>query len=104
MSKSASISPHSILDYGDFVFRKKYSVYEIYLQTETPHLTQIAEVDFKTSMDLHLLPGKVVWYERHHEAINFRVWDYLLPLNRSISFSLDVYGAAVHSFLPMCWN
>jgi hypothetical protein len=90
------------------VFRKKHSVYEIYPQNETPHLTQIAHVDFnfESTMDLYLLPGKVMWYEFQDKKIVFRVWDYRLPLNRSISFSLDVdsSNAAVHSFLPIRWN
>jgi hypothetical protein len=85
--------------------RIKHSVYDIYPQSETPHLIQIAQVDFESTMDLFLLPGKVIWYETHeNKTIDFRVWDYRLPLNRSISFSVDVDGVAVHSFLSIRWN
>ena len=87
-------------------FRIKYSVYEIYPQSEKPKLTRIAHVDFETTMNrLYLLPGKVFWYERHpsQKRIDFKVWDYRLPLNRSINFTLDIEGAEVHFFpLTIC--
>ena len=65
------------------------SLYEIYPQNETPHLTQIAHLDFDPSMDPRacLLPDTVIWYGFYSDRIVFRVWDY--RLNHSISFSVD---------------
>ena len=69
-------------------------VYEIYPQSETPHLTQIAHHDFDPSMDPQLeaclLPDSVIWYEFHidRDWIVFRVWNY--RLNHSTCFSVDV--------------
>ena len=66
------------------------SVYEIYPQSETPHLTKIAHLDFDPAKDppAHLLPGIVIWYGFYEDRIVFRVWDY--RLNHSISFSVDI--------------
>ena len=66
------------------------SVCEIYPQSETPHLTQIAHLDFNPTKDppAHLLPGTVLWYGFYGDRIVFRVWDY--RLNHSVSFSADV--------------
>ena len=65
------------------------SVYEIYPQSETPHLTQIAHLGFDSRVFLTLLtPGIVIWYRFYEDRIVFRVWDY--RLNHSISFSVDV--------------
>jgi hypothetical protein len=66
------------------------SVYEIYSQSETPHLTQIAHLDFDPSKNprAHLLPGTVVWNYFYDDRIVFRVWDY--RLNHSITFFVDV--------------
>ena len=76
----------------NWAFRyKNCSVYEIYPQSETPHLTQIAYLNFDPSKDppAHLLPATVVWYGFYEDnRIVFRVWDY--RLNHSISFSVDV--------------
>ena len=72
-------------------FRENCSVYEIYPQRKTPHLTQIAHLDFYPSNGpppRHLLPGKVIWFVLYGDRIFFRVWDY--RLNCSISFSVDV--------------
>jgi hypothetical protein len=70
-------------------FRKKCSVYEIYPQSETPYLTQIARLDHGPSGNspVHLLPGTVIWYKLCENRTIFRVWDY--QLNHSISFSVD---------------
>jgi len=71
--------------------RKNCSVYEIYPQSETPHLTQIANLDFDPSqryLAAFLLPGTVIWYTFYGNRIVFRVWDY--RLNHSISFSVSV--------------
>ena len=66
------------------------SVFEIYPQSKTPHLTQIAHLDFDPFKDppAHLLPGIVIWYGFYEDKIVFRVWDY--RLNHSISFSVDI--------------
>ena len=66
------------------------SVYEIYPQSETPHLTQIAHLDFDhfENPSFYLLPGTVIWYRFYADRIVFRVWDY--RLNHSINFSVDV--------------
>ena len=71
-------------------FFRRCFVYEIYPQSETPHLTQIAHLDFNPIEDssVHLLPGRVIWYDLHKDRVVFRVWDY--RLNHSISFSVDV--------------
>jgi hypothetical protein len=66
-------------------------VYEIYPQSETPHLTQIAHLVFGPTRDYsraHLLPGTVIWCDFDDDGIIFRVWDY--RLNHSRSFSVDV--------------
>jgi hypothetical protein len=66
------------------------SVFEIYPQSETPHLTQIAHLDCDPTRDppVYLLPGTVIWHGLYEDGIIFRVWDY--RLNHSISFSVDV--------------
>ena len=69
------------------------TVYKIYPQSETPHLTRIAHLDFdSTIMDPYLISEKVIWYGIYDndDRIVFRVWNYLLPLNHSISFSVQV--------------
>ena len=62
------------------------SVYEIYPQSETPQLIQIAHLDFDPSMDppARLLPDKVIWYGFYEDKMVFRVWDF--RVNHSISF------------------
>jgi len=78
---------------------KSCSVYEIYPQSKTPHVTQIAHLDFNTSEVplADLLPGVVIWYSFYRDRIVFRVWDY--RLNHSISFSANVstgkFGSSV---------
>ena len=75
-------------------FRENCSVYEIYPQSETPHLTQIAHLDLDLdptdSEDTYqlLIPGTVFWFIYYEVMILFWVWDY--RLNHSIRFSLDV--------------
>ena len=72
-------------------FRFEYCVvYEIYPQSETPHLTQIAHLDFDFSVDLYLLPGKVIWYDIDDDMIVFRIWNYRLAPDHSISFSIHL--------------
>jgi hypothetical protein len=72
---------------NSFFFRKKSFIYEIYPQSETPHLTQIAHLDL-TGNDYLLLPGTLIWFTFYEAMVVFWVWDY--RLNRSISFSVDV--------------
>ena len=73
------------------VFRYAYcSVYEIYPQSETPHLTKIADLDSDSSegpADV-LLPDIVIWYSFLDDWVVFWIWDY--RLNHSVSFSVDV--------------
>ena len=77
----------------DLFFRYEYCyVYEIYPQSETPHLTKIAHLDVGPSRGedapVHLLPGTVIWFNFHNDSVVCRVWDY--HLNHSINFSVDV--------------
>ena len=69
-------------------FRRKYYLYEIYPQSETPHLIQIARLDVGPQEHTVLLPGTVIWFGFYEDKTIFRVWDY--RLNHSISFSVDV--------------
>ena len=67
------------------------TVYEIYPQSETPHLIQVAHLDIDSSVKLSVLvSGTVIWYNfyEYEDRIVFRVWDY--RLNHSIKFSVDV--------------
>ena len=78
---------------NSFFFRKNSSVYEIYPQSETPCLTQIAHLDFDLTKNRPalLLPCTVISYDfldYDDSIVVFRVWDY--RLNHSISFSVDV--------------
>ena len=76
---------------NSFFSHQNCYVYEIYPQSKTPHLTQIAYLDFNDRSKYspaYLLPGTVVWYSFYENRIVFRVWDY--RLNHSISFSVDV--------------
>ena len=59
-------------------------------QSETPHLIQIAHLDFGPfgNPPAFLSPGTVIWYDIYDDGIIFRVWDY--RLNHSIKFSVDV--------------
>lgn len=75
------------------------TIYEIYPQSETPHLTKVAHLkhDLLWAIEARILPGtfKVIWYTTFYidgiEGMNFWVWDY--RLNHSISFSIDVAEA-----------
>ena len=74
-------------------FRRDFSVYEIYPQSETPHLTKIARLVLENCIlsdygDLYVLPETVIWYWFYDDKIVFWVWDY--RLNHSISFTIDV--------------
>jgi len=64
-------------------------VYEIYPQSETPQLIQIAQLDFdpSTVAEAHLLPDKVIWSRFCDDRIVFTIWDF--RLNHSISFSTE---------------
>ena len=75
-------------------FRSNCSVYEIYPQSETPHITQIAHLDNldpSVNPPIYLLPDMVIWcgLNRDRDQTVFRVWDY--RLNHSISFAVDVF-------------
>ena len=76
------------------LFRSSCFVYEIYPESETPHITQIAHLDdLDPSNDppVYLLPDTVVWcgINRDKDQTVFRVWDY--RLNHSISFAFNVF-------------
>ena len=86
-------------------FRKNCSVYEIYPQNDTPHLSKVAHL--YPTPPAFLLPGTVIWYGFYGDRIVFRVWDY--RLNHSISFSVDVdvYKFKIDvevNFFPKHWN
>jgi hypothetical protein len=68
------------------------SVYEIYPQSETPQLTQVAHLNVcaPTYSELHLLPNKVVWHKSYRGRIHFGVWDY--RLNHSTTFLADIHS------------
>ena len=76
-------------------FRKNCSIYEIYPQSETPHLTQIAHLDFGTPGNLpgFLVAGTVIWYSFSDDLdfMVFIVWDYRLI--HSIKFYIDCSGS-----------
>ena len=90
-----------MLVYSKFVFRETCSVYEIYPQSETPRLTQIAHLDFDPPSMTYLLPGTVIWFDCYMDRWVFGVWDY--RLNHSISFSvvenLEDFEPEVYSFI-----
>ena len=71
--------------------RETCSVYEIYPQSETPSLTQVAHLDFNPPFKAYLLPGIVIWCYYFMDRSVFRVWDY--HLNHSITFSVDNLGS-----------
>jgi hypothetical protein len=79
-----------------------FSVYEIYPQSETPQLTQVAHLNVcgPAISEPHLLPNKVVWHTYYQDRIVFTVWDY--RLNHSTTFSADInpddyyYSPQVH--------
>ena len=82
---------------NSFFFRyENCSVYEIYPESETPHLTKIAHLDFEHTKysPAHLLPEMVIWYGSYEDKVVFRIWDY--RLNHSITFSV----ADFFSFRP----
>ncbi|KAF8812954.1 hypothetical protein BYT27DRAFT_7239602 [Phlegmacium glaucopus] len=64
------------------------SVYEIYPQSETPQLTEIARLDINKGFLAYLLPDKVIWYGFCNDNMVVRVWDF--RRNYSTSFSADV--------------
>ena len=61
-----------------FRYKKNFPDYEIHPQSETPHLTQIAHLDFNPARDpaAHLLPGTVIWFDFYVNRIVFLVWDF----------------------------
>ena len=65
-------------------------VYEIYPQSETPQLTQVAHLNgpLPVFIETHLLPNKIVWYKGYGDRLVFMVWDY--RLNHSTTFSADI--------------
>ena len=85
--------------YDEFFFRSHCSIYEIYPQSETPRLTQIAHLDLDNCPEVedpYLLPETVIfWYfsEDNLNKIVFTVWDY--RLNHSTSFSFDGIDADI---------
>ena len=73
--------------YDEFVSRENCSIYEIYPQSETPHLTRIAHlVDFEPPIRAYLLLGTVIWRYSDTDKIVLKVWDY--QLNHSITFAV----------------
>jgi hypothetical protein len=78
---------------NSFFSRDNCSVYEIYPQHETPHLSRIAHLDLDPPKEplARLLPDVVIWFGFNggSDKIVFRVWDY--RLNHSISFTVDLF-------------
>ena len=70
------------------------SIYEIYPQSETSQLTEIAQLDYDIDEDSpsiligQLSPTTVIWYSFYEDRIVFRVWDY--RQNHSVNFSVDI--------------
>ena len=87
-------------------FRSHCSVYEIYPQSETPHITLIAHLGLDPSNDpqVHLLPDTLIWFgfNEDRDHIVFRVWDY--RLNHSISFTVDVSDSDYDSGFRVYFN
>ena len=76
---------------------KNCTIFEIYPESETPNLTQIAHINLHPPNKVHrvcLLPGMVIWHSIYKDRIVFRVWDY--QLNHSISFSVNVDADKFH--------
>ncbi|KAF8804232.1 hypothetical protein BYT27DRAFT_7170356 [Phlegmacium glaucopus] len=80
-----------------FHFYDNCSCYEIYPQSKTPQLTQIAYLDFSHFPDncpdqSYILSDYIIWYNfvpyGHGPGIILRVWDY--RLNTSVSFIGEV--------------
>ncbi|KAF8801190.1 hypothetical protein BYT27DRAFT_7342089 [Phlegmacium glaucopus] len=74
-------------------YKNNCSCYEIYPQSETPQLTQIAHLDFAYSRYRYILSDNIIWYTPLPHEIIFRVWDY--RLNASVSFTAEVDVAKV---------
>ena len=86
-------------------FSSSCSIYEIYPQSETPHITQIAhldDLDPSVNLPVYLLPGTVIWcdIDRDEHQTVFRVWDY--RLNHSISFSVGFFQE-FNCYLMVCF-
>jgi hypothetical protein len=64
-------------------------LYEIYPQSETPLLTQIAHLDCNDiDAPVHLLTETLICRDFHDDRMVFRVWDY--RANYSICFAADI--------------
>jgi len=84
---------------SEFVFFRyeDYYVYEIYPQSETPQLIQIAHLnfdfDFDSSIDwagTYLLHDKVIWYAFYQDRVVFRVCDFRVSHSISFSSAIDI--------------
>jgi hypothetical protein len=80
-------------------------LYEIYPQSETPLLTQIAHLDCNDiDVPAHLLTETLIFCKSCEDGMVFRVWDY--RANYSTCFAADVdikkfnYKLEVFSVLP----
>ena len=108
MRMSASIYDHLVhWCMVNLIFRTECSIYEIYPQSKTPHLSQIADLDFNISdsedpPNCLFLPGLVFWYSFNEDEARtvFRVWDY--RLNHSISFSAAADFIGYHVYFVLC--
>lgn len=66
-------------------------VYEIFPQSKTPQLTQIANRSFSTRSkrrQAYSLPNKVISYAFYGKSLMFTVWDY--RLSHSVCFMADI--------------
>ena len=66
------------------------SIFEIYPQSETPMLVQIADLEWLSSEEspYHFLPDTLIYRTFHEDRIVFRVLNY--RTNHSARFSADV--------------
>ena len=62
-------------------------LYEIYPQSETPLLVQIAHLDCNM-ISAHLLTDMLIFRDFHEDRVVFRVWDY--RANRSTCFAAEI--------------
>ena len=77
------------------------SIFEIYPQSETPLLTQIAHLDwlFSKAEPAHLLPDTLICRLFYGDRIVFRVVNY--RTNHSTSFSADVVSDVINGKLDV---
>jgi hypothetical protein len=78
------------------MLRNELSIFEIYPQSETLQLTEIAHIDWLSYEEViaHLLPDTLICHIFREDMIVFRVVDY--RTNYSTCFSVDVNVKNIH--------